>query len=109
MFVFSNFFKHKKLFFSHQAQQQNFLSFIQPFLGGAAGGGGGGQPAAAAAQPQPPPQMEQPGGFGGIGQFVDMFKNVRAGLGQPAGSREERAQQLANTAQVRKGLNQWNV
>lgn len=107
-----------------QAQQSNFLSFIQPFVGAAVGGGRGQFPSSLPFLQQPPapspsgvaPQQspavvaqQSPqqaatanGGstnsFGGIGQFVEVFQNIR----QPnpsAGS--DRVQQVASMAQVR--------
>nr|CAD2191893.1 unnamed protein product [Meloidogyne enterolobii] len=92
------------LFPAKTKAQQNFLSFIQPFLGN--------QQQQSQSQPffqqnkdQPPPNNDGGGAFGGIGQFVEMFENVRSAFknnenNQQNNDKGQRLQQLANSAQT---------
>ncbi|KAL3077921.1 hypothetical protein niasHS_013450 [Heterodera schachtii] len=90
--------------FSPTLSQQGFLSFFQPFLGQK------GQQQQQQQRPSLIPQQTQaeqpmPGGdtnsFGGIGQFVELFQTMGQPQGKSGGEngREERVQQVANTAQ----------
>uniref|UniRef100_A0A914HZQ9 Uncharacterized protein n=1 Tax=Globodera rostochiensis TaxID=31243 RepID=A0A914HZQ9_GLORO len=89
--------------------QQNFLSLIQPFLGTNGQQQSLSTPQQSATGPQQPqaqqPPAEPPMGdlnsFGGIGQFVELFKNVQqqGTTPQEGVDRGERVQQAANMAQ----------
>uniref|UniRef100_A0A183C699 Uncharacterized protein n=1 Tax=Globodera pallida TaxID=36090 RepID=A0A183C699_GLOPA len=91
--------------FCPTTSQQNFLSLIQPFLGVNGQQQSSSTPQQSAPglqQPQAPaePPMGDSNSFGGIGQFVELFKNVQQqGTNQEGVDRGERVQQAANMAQ----------